>query len=83
LHRTYTLKSPITKISVGFKLTYSGEPVYSIVHSDSVVLKESKLGVLRSDRDFTINLSLDSVSSQESVIDKYTLLHGKWLNCMT
>jgi len=77
----YMIKSPNQKISVDFWLTDIGEPVYSILHSGSVVLKQSKLGVIRSDADFSDNLSLDSASSEYVVSEKYTLLHGKRLNC--
>jgi len=77
----YTIKSPDTRISVAVWLTPSGEPVYSVDHSGSTVLKQSKLGIVRSDGDFTSNLSLDSVSDVHSVSDKYTLLHGKRLIC--
>ena len=78
---SYTLKSPNAKISVNFSLTSIGEPVYSISHSGSMILKQSKLGIVRSDGDFSTNLSLDSVSNQKLISDKYTLLHGKRLNC--
>jgi len=78
---SYTFKSPNTKISVNFWLTDTGEPVYSISHSESIILKQSKLGIIRSDCDFSTNLNLDSVSSMSVVSDNYTLLHGKRLNC--
>ena len=77
----YTIKSPDTRISVAVWLTPNGEPVYSIVHSGTTVLKQSKLGIVRSDGDFSSNLSLDSVSDVQSVSDKYMLLHGKRLMC--
>jgi alpha-glucosidase len=77
----YTIKSPDTRISVAVWLTPNGEPAYSVVHSGSTVLKQSKLGIVRSDGDFSSNLTLDSVSDVQSVSDKYTLLHGKRLIC--
>ena len=77
---SYTLKSPNEKISVDFQLTSAGEPVYSVSHSGAIILKESKLGIVRSDEDFSTNLILDSVSNVSVVSDKYTLLHGKRLN---
>jgi alpha-glucosidase len=76
-----TVKSPDGRISAEFRLTASGEPVYTISHSGSTVLEPSKLGVLRSDGDFTTGLTLDSVSSAIIVSDDYTLLHGKRLKC--
>ncbi len=77
----YSVKSPDKKISVEFWLTKAGEPMYSVSHSGSVILKPSKLGVSRSDGNFYSNLTLDSVSVETSVSDQYTLLHGKRLNC--
>lgn len=78
---SYTVKSPNGKISVDFRLTSVGEPVYSISHSGTSILQQSKLGIVRSDGDFSTKLSLDSVSAQQVISDKYTLLHGKRLNC--
>jgi len=78
---SYTLKSPNDKISVNFWLTSVGEPVYLISHSGSTILKQSKLGIVRSDEDFSTNLTLDSVSNVSVVSDNYTMLHGKRLNC--
>ena len=78
---SYTLKSPNEKISISFWLTPDGEPVYSVLHTGSTVLKPSKLGIVRSDADFTAGLILDSVSDVEAVSDEYTLRHGKRLNC--
>jgi len=75
------VKSPNSKISVNVWLNSAGEPVYSISHSGSTILKQSKLGIMRNDADFSANLHLDSVSSVSVVSDRYTLLHGKRLNC--
>jgi alpha-glucosidase len=78
---SYSLKSPNSKISVDFWLTSSRAPVYSVSHSGSTILKQSKLGIVRTDDDFSSNLTLDSVSNVSVVADNYTLLHGKRLNC--
>jgi hypothetical protein len=77
----YTLKSPNDKISIDFWLTSNGEPIYTVSHSGSIILKESKLGVVRRDGDFSSKLVLDSVASVNVVNDNYKLLHGKRLNC--
>src|SRR3990172_13202977 len=78
---SYLLKSPDYKISVNIWITSAGKPVYTISHSGSTILKQSKLGIIRSDEDFSTNLSLDSVSEISVVNDNYKLLHGKRLNC--
>ena len=78
---SYIIKSPDTKMSVNFWLTSAGNPVYSVYFSDTTILKESKLGIIRSDEDFSTGLTLDSVSSINVVSENYKLLHGKRLNC--
>jgi alpha-glucosidase len=78
---SYSIKSPNEKIAVNFWLAATGEPVYSISHSDSTILKQSKLGLVRSDDDFSTHLTMDSVSNECVVSDNYTMLHGKRLNC--
>lgn len=75
----YIINSPDNIISVDFRLTSSGDPVYSVSHSGSIILKQSKLGIIRNDNDFSDNLILDSVSKESIVSDNYTLLHGKRL----
>ena len=77
----YTIKSPDKKISVNFWLTSTGSPVYSISHSGSIILKQSKLGIVRNDDDFSNNLKLDSASNESVVSDNYKMLYGKRLNC--
>ena len=79
--KSYSIKSPNNKISVNFWFTSDGEPVYTVSHSGSTILKQSKLGVIRTDDDFSTHLTLDSVSNESVVYDNYTLLHGKRLNC--
>jgi alpha-glucosidase len=78
---SYKIKSPNTKIVVDFRLTSSGRAFYSVSNSGSIILKQSKLGIVRNDDDFSTNLTLDSVSSVSVVSDNYTLLHGKRLKC--
>ncbi len=76
-----TIKSPSHNISVTVWLTAAGSPVYSVSYSGSIVLKESKLGIVRSDEDFSTGMSLDSVSAVSPIAEEYTLLHGKRLKC--
>ncbi len=78
---SYELKSSDDKISVNFSLTPAGNAVYSVAYSGSTILKQSKLGIVRSDEDFSSGLILDSVSSVSTVSEHYTLLHGKRLKC--
>ena len=77
----HELNSPDDKITVKFWLTPEGAAVYSVSYSSSTVLKQSKLGIVRSDEDFSTSLTLDSVSNMSAISENYTLLHGKRLNC--
>ena len=77
----YSISSPNKKITVNFASTSAGEAQYSVFHNGSLILKKSKLGLIRSDEDFSKNLTLKSVSSIIAVTDEYTLLHGKRRNC--
>ncbi len=77
----YTVQSPDQKITVQVWLKKGGRPVYSILFDGHEIIKESKLGLVRSDEDFSRNLLLDSVSGEISVKDKYTLIHGKRAIC--
>lgn len=78
----FEIKSPDSKITVNVWLTSNGEPVYSVSHSGTTILEQSKLGIVRSDYDFTSGLKMDSVSAVGVVSEKYNLLHGKRLNCI-
>ena len=77
-HKVY---SPDSNIMVEFILDSIGEPRYTVYYSDSSIIKQSKLGIIRTDADFSINLILDSISEIESITDNYVLLHGKRRNC--
>jgi alpha-glucosidase len=78
---SYLLHSPNKKLTVNFWLTSAGEPVYSVSHTGSFILNQSKLGIIRSDGDFSTDLILETVSEQSTISDTYTMLHGKRLKC--
>jgi len=77
----YAVQSPNGRITLNFRLTSAGNPVYSVSYSDTTILKESALGLERSDEDFSTRLTLDSASRVSVASDSYTLLHGKRLKC--
>ncbi|MFZ1291008.1 MAG: glycoside hydrolase family 97 catalytic domain-containing protein [Melioribacteraceae bacterium] len=80
-NKIYDLKSPNEKLSINFWITENGEPVYTISSLGITIIKQSKLGVIRSDGNFSADLVLDSVSNVKVVNDNYKLLHGKRLEC--
>ena len=77
----YTVRSPDARIEVRFWLNSDGEPVYSVGHSGTTILKASKLGIVRNDEHFSAGLILESASDSKTISDDYTLLHGKRLKC--
>lgn len=74
---TYTVSSPDKKIV----LTYNAEKIsYTIAYDGKTVLRESKLGVVRADEDFSKNLKIVKVSAPTSISDSYTMLNAKKKN---
>jgi hypothetical protein len=71
------VSSPDKKIKVVVNTNNEGEVFYRVYHSDSLVLLDSRLGIIRKDADFSKALQLKSVSSEKKIVDQYTLLHGK------
>ena len=75
--KTVMMTGPGGKINIAFNLVHGGQPVYSVIFSDTAVITEGSLGIVRADADFSAGLKLDSVTGPSEIIDKYTLLHGK------
>ena len=71
------LISPDGLVSVEFKLNADLAPVYVVRHQGSVVLRESRLGLVREDEDFSRGLRLIHASASESVEDRYEILTAK------
>jgi alpha-glucosidase len=71
------VSSPDGKIHVKLNLDEAASPLFTVKYDNVEVLKNSKLGILRDDADFTKNLKLLSASDIEKITDNYTLLHGK------
>lgn len=75
-----TISSPDKKIKVQCQVNTKGQANYTISFNDNIVLKQSKLGVVRQDADFSKQLSLISFSNTAAVTDKYKLANAKRLN---
>ena len=71
------ITSPDQKLAVSIRLTELGEPVYQIQRDGKVVLRDSKLGLVRDDADFSKGLTLLSASAPEQVHDQYELPGSK------
>lgn len=74
---TPSLKSPDGRIAVNVRITDDKRAVYSVHYNNSLVLEESRLGIVMEDEDFSQNLTLQSASRSESVKDTYSMKHGK------
>lgn len=61
------LESPDGSIGLSFQFTGEQRPVYSVWHRDSLLLEDSKLGIVLEDTDFSSGLSLEEVTPIEKV----------------
>lgn len=73
------LTSPDEKLTVTVGLTDQGAPVYRIERDGKVVMRDSKLGLVRDDADFSKGLKPLTSSAQEKVRDQYELPGSKRL----
>ena len=71
------VKSPDGNLEADFTLTTDGAPRYLVRQTGQIVLRESRLGLVRDDADFIQKLTLASVSPVESVTDRYEILTAK------
>lgn len=71
------LDSPDRRLAVEFSLTDAGAPVYMIRRDGQPVLRESRLGLVRDDADFSRDLHLLGQSPVEPVHDRYEILTAK------
>ncbi len=76
----YNVISPDGHIKVEVTLT-SGQPFYSVIMDDSTVLKDSKLGLIMADNDFSKNLKVLGISDISKVSDTYNLFSEKRSHC--
>jgi alpha-glucosidase len=71
------IASPDGSLVVDFHLDESGAPRYAIRLDDKLVLQESRLGLIRTDADFSHGLRLISASRVVPVQDHYEILTAK------
>jgi alpha-glucosidase len=74
--KTFNISSPDKNISVQFTVK-DGSASYEVYYQKTLVLENSKLGVIREDDDFSTQLSLISASPVSPVADAYELLTAK------
>ncbi len=76
------ITSPDKKIGVAVYLNESGQPFYTTNYENNVVLKPSRLGLIREDGDFSRGLTMLSPSATEKVTDNYQMVYAKRKNCL-
>jgi len=74
---TTQIASPDGRIVVDFRLDQAGAPRYAIRLDGKLLLQESRLGLIRTDADFSLGLRLLSASPVVRVRDRYEILTGK------
>jgi hypothetical protein len=74
---TMRLASPNGSLVVEFRLNDDGAPRYAVLREGATVLRESKLGLLRDDADFSRGLKLLKASEVAEVKDDYEILTAK------
>jgi len=73
----YYISSPDKKIQVACK---PGESTYNINYKGETILKDSKLGIVREDEDFSKNLKVVKVAPPRIVKDNYVMVNAKKKN---
>jgi hypothetical protein len=76
-----TVSSPDKKITVRLTLSADMKAYYDILYGDSLILHNSRLGIIMEDEDFSEKLVLGSVSPVQVIKDEYKLLSCKKSNC--
>jgi hypothetical protein len=74
---TSQIASPDGRLVVDFRVDEAGAPRYAIRLDGQLVLQESRLGLIRSDADFSHGLSFLSGSRVIPVRDRYEILTAK------
>ena len=69
--------SPDGRLKVDFRLDADGAPRYAIQRDGVPVLRDSRLGLVRDDADFSKGLILLAASRVEAVRDRYEILTAK------
>ncbi len=71
------LESPDRNLTLHFRVSEDSLVYYRVECRGARVIRDSRLGILRNDADFSGSLVLDSVSGPDIVKDNYDLVTGK------
>ena len=70
----YTVTSPDQKIVLSCDMNSN---TYTVAYSGQMVLRPSKLGIVRADEDFSKGLKTLAVSKPTLITDSYTMVNAK------
>lgn len=73
----YSISSPDGNIQV---TCTPGQAIYRVKYKEETMVKDSKLGIIREDEDFSKNLKVIKVSSSKGIQDNYVMLNAKKKN---
>ncbi len=76
-----TVSSPDKTITVRFRISDDMKAYYDIYYADSIIMENSRLGIIMEDENFSDKLVLKSVSPVETVKDEYLILSAKKRDC--
>lgn len=74
------LESPNAQIKINLEINANGELFYAVLYKQKEVLEPSRLGLVRSDGDFSKGLAFQSASQTQSVSDQYVMVNAKRKN---
>ncbi|MGL4943872.1 MAG: glycoside hydrolase family 97 catalytic domain-containing protein [Thermoguttaceae bacterium] len=78
---TWSLSSPDNKTLVAIECSSGGVLSYSVKHDGIEAVKDSPLGLVRDDADFSTKLVFDKADPVRKIDERYTLKSGKRLEC--
>lgn len=78
----FTVFGPDKHIRVNVEINEIGQPYYLVAYDDSLVLKNSKLGIVMTDNDFSKDLKILKVGEVSNVSDSYSLFSEKRSHCV-
>lgn len=78
-NKEFQIASPDSSVTVLLNLDEQGQPFYSVLKDNRVVLQPSRLGVVLDQQAFQEGLTIHDVSSS-TVEDHYTMVQGKQKN---
>lgn len=73
----FSVSSPDKNIAVTVRLNEGGQAKYEVAYKKQVVIKESSLGLISEEEDFSKGLKFMNASGLQTVKDRYELFTGK------